>query len=165
MTGPPQRQLRIGQGIDIHPFVEGRALIIGGVKIPYEYGLAGHSDADVLLHAVIDALLGATGAGDIGVLYPNTDQRWKDIDSRILLKDVWHRIKGAGWAVINLDCTILAEAPKIRPYVQQMQCSIGEILEIAPDSCNIKATTAEKMGFVGRGEGIVATVVALLERL
>lgn len=155
--------MRIGQGVDIHRLVEGRRLVIGGVEIPHDRGLEGHSDADVLLHAITDALLGATGKGDIGVFFPPEEARWKDADSMDLLARVWAELSSEGWRVVNVDCTLLAEAPKLRPYVAEMQARISRTLGIAPADCGIKATTAEKMGFVGREEGIFASAVALLE--
>lgn len=157
-------EFRVGQGIDIHAFVSGRELILGGVKIPYEFGLGGHSDADVLVHAVMDALLGAAGAPDIGILFPNTNPSFKDANSIELLKSSYEMIQKDGWRVGNIDCMVLAEAPKIAPYISQMKEKIGSVLKIEGSQIGIKATTAEKLGFVGRKEGIVASVVCLLQR-
>lgn len=157
-------ELRIGQGLDIHRLVAGRALILGGIKIPFEMGLEGHSDADVVLHALIDALLGAAGLPDIGQLFPNTDRSWKDADSRKLLALAWERVRAAGWELVNADVTVLAERPKLSPYIPQMKVAISEVLTVAADCINIKATTAERLGFVGREEGMLASAVALLSR-
>jgi len=157
-------ELRIGHGSDVHAFVVGRPLVLGGVTIPYERGLAGHSDADAVLHAVCDALLGATGRGDIGTRFPNTSPEWKDADSRKLLGAVWSDISGEGWAVVNLDIAVLAEAPKLTPHIPAMKGCLAEILGLSPDRIGIKATTTEKLGFVGRGEGLMASAVVLLSR-
>ncbi|HLP96977.1 MAG TPA: 2-C-methyl-D-erythritol 2,4-cyclodiphosphate synthase [Sideroxyarcus sp.] len=154
--------MRIGQGFDVHQLVEGRKLIIGGVDIPYEKGLLGHSDADVLLHAICDALLGAAALGDIGKHFADTDAKYKDIDSRILLRDVAHKIKAAGWRVGNVDATIIAQAPKMAPHIPTMAANIAADLGIAVDAVNVKATTTEKLGYAGRGEGIGAQAIALL---
>lgn len=162
MTTSPE--LRVGQGIDIHPFAKGRDLILGGVKIPHEQGLAGHSDADAVLHAVIDALLGAAGFEDIGALFPDTGTTWKGADSSRLLKLAWERVKKDGWSVVNLDISILLEAPKIAPHRAAMKAKISSLLGIDASRCGIKATTSERMGFVGRGEGIFVSSVVLLER-
>lgn len=157
-------ELRIGHGIDVHAFGAGRPMIIGGVRIPHEKGLVGHSDADVLLHALIDALLGAAGLPDIGTLFPDTDATWNGISSVQLLKRTWERVAGLGWRVVNLDATVLAEVPKISPFRAQMQDCIASVLQISPACCGIKATTTEKLGFVGRKEGILASCVVLLQR-
>ena len=154
--------MRIGQGFDVHQLVEGRKLIIGGVDIPYEKGLLGHSDADVLLHAICDAILGAAALGDIGKHFADTDAKYKDIDSRILLRDVANKIKAAGYRVGNLDATIIAQAPKMAPHIPQMIAHIAADLGIAPNAVNVKATTTEKLGYAGRGEGIGAQAVVLL---
>lgn len=156
--------MRIGQGFDVHQLVTGRKLIIGGVDIPYEKGLLGHSDADVLLHAVCDAILGAAALGDIGKHFADTDAKYKDIDSRILLRDVASKIKAAGYRVGNLDATIIAQAPKMAPHIPQMIAHIAADLGIAPNAVNVKATTTEKLGYAGRGEGIGAQAVVLLLR-
>ena len=155
---------RIGQGFDVHQLVEGRPLIIGGVRIPYEKGLLGHSDADVLLHAVADACLGAIGAGDIGKHFPDTDSRYKDADSALLLKQVWELVKQQGYELVNLDCTIIAQKPKMAPHIEQMKENIAKWLEREPSQINVKATTTEKLGFTGREEGIAALAVVLLQK-
>ncbi|MDP2804680.1 MAG: 2-C-methyl-D-erythritol 2,4-cyclodiphosphate synthase [Gallionellaceae bacterium] len=154
--------MRIGQGFDVHQLVENRKLIIGGVDIPYEKGLLGHSDADVLLHAICDALLGAAALGDIGKHFADTDAKFKDIDSRILLRDVAGKIKSLGYRVANVDATIIAQAPKMAPHIPQMVANIAADLGIAVGTVNVKATTTEKLGYTGRGEGIAAQAVALL---
>lgn len=161
---PDGIDIRIGQGFDVHAFAENRKLIIGGVEILHERGLMGHSDADVLLHAICDALLGAAGLGDIGRHYPDNDAKFKDIDSRELLRDVCDQIRGLGWRVGNVDATIIAQAPKMSPHIPDMEENIADDLEIALDQVNIKATTTEKLGFAGRGEGIAAQAVCLLVR-
>ena len=155
--------MRIGIGIDFHRFVKGRGLIIGGVTIPYKLGLKGHSDADVLLHAICDAMLGACGLGDIGELFPDADPKFKDISSLKLLEDVNTFIRKKGYKVNNIDSVLICEAPKISSYKQEMKKKISEVLEIGIDRVNIKATTAEGMGALGRKEGISAQAVALLE--
>jgi 2-C-methyl-D-erythritol 2,4-cyclodiphosphate synthase len=154
--------MRIGQGFDVHALVAGRKLIIGGVTIPFERGLAGHSDADVLLHAICDALIGAAGLGDIGRHFPDTDPRYKGIDSRELLRAVARLLAEHHHAVVNVDSTIIAQAPKMAPHIAAMRANIAADLGVAADSVNVKAKTAEKLGLVGRGEGIVAEAVALL---
>lgn len=156
--------IRIGQGLDVHRFITGRRLVIGGIEIPYHLGLDGHSDADVLLHAIIDALLGATGRGDIGTLFPDTESRWKDADSRELLHHAWGEVKRDGWHVINIDCTLLAQVPRLLPHIEAMKGVIAPLLDIDTSRIGIKATTTEKLGAVGREEGIVASAVALLGR-
>ena len=153
---------RIGSGVDFHQLVEGRDLWIGGVKIPHHKGSLGHSDADVLLHAICDALLGALCLGDIGFHFPDTSNEFKNIDSKILLKRTKELIAEKGYAVVNVDCTLCLQQPKIAPYVQQMRTIIAEILGVNLDDVSIKATTTEKMGFVGREEGLVAYATALL---
>ncbi|MED4970295.1 MULTISPECIES: 2-C-methyl-D-erythritol 2,4-cyclodiphosphate synthase [Parageobacillus] len=155
---------RIGQGFDVHQLVEGRPLIIGGVRIPYEKGLLGHSDADVLLHAVADACLGAIGAGDIGKHFPDTDDCYKDADSALLLKQVWELVKQQGYELANLDCTIIAQKPKMAPHIEQMKENIANLLEGELSQVNVKATTTEKLGFTGREEGIAAQAVVLLQK-
>ena len=157
--------IRIGQGSDIHALVPGRKLIIGGVEIPHERGLLGHSDADVLLHALVDALLGAAAMGDIGRLFPDTDERFRDVDSRALLREVRDRLTAAGWRIVNVDTTINAQRPKMAPHIPLMVARIAEDLGIAPECVNVKAKTAERLGFVGREEGISADAVALIERI
>jgi len=154
--------MRIGQGFDAHALVAGRKLIIGGVEIPHEKGLAGHSDADVLIHAVCDALLGAAGLGDIGTHFPDTDARYKGIDSRKLLREVAQLLRQKKLRVANVDATIIAQAPKMAPHTAAMRANLASDLGVAPDAVNVKAKTTEKLGFVGRGEGIAAEAVALL---
>jgi 2-C-methyl-D-erythritol 2,4-cyclodiphosphate synthase len=154
--------IRIGSGIDFHQLVEGRDLWIGGIKIPHTKGALGHSDADVLLHAICDALLGALSLGDIGTHFPDNDNAYKNIDSKILLKRTYDLITATGYHIINIDSSLCLEAPKIKPHVQAMQACIAEILNIAVDAISIKATTTEKMGFVGREEGLVAYATCLL---
>ena len=159
MVFPP---LRIGQGFDVHALVPGRALMIGGVTIPYAEGLLGHSDADVLLHALTDALLGAAGLGDIGRLFPDTDPAHEGADSRVLLREAYARVRRAGWFVVNIDATIICRAPKILPYAPAMVAHISEDLDLTPAAINIKGKTTEKLGFTGRGEGIASQVAVLL---
>ena len=154
--------MRIGQGFDTHALVTGRRLIVGGVEIPYEKGLAGHSDADVLIHAVCDALLGAAGLGDIGTHYPDTDARYKGIDSRKLLREVAQLLRQKKLRVSNVDATIIAQAPKMASHIATMRANLASDLGVAPDAVNVKAKTTEKLGFVGRGEGIAAEAIALL---
>lgn len=156
------KRIRIGQGFDIHPLVTGRDLIIGGVTIPYEKGLLGHSDADVLLHALCDALLGAAALGDIGRHFSDTDARFKDIDSRKLVREVHRLLTEAGYRVINIDATIIAQAPKMASYIPSMIANIAQDLAMSANDINIKAKTAEKLGVVGRGEGMIAEVVCLI---
>lgn len=155
---------RIGQGFDVHQLTEGRPLIIGGIEIPYEKGLMGHSDADVLLHTVADACLGAIGEGDIGRHFPDTDPAFKDADSAKLLEHVWKLVKDKGYELVNADCTIIAQMPKMAPYVGQMRERIAQLLEAPIESINVKATTTEKLGFTGRGEGIASQVAVLLQK-
>ncbi|MCD1261927.1 2-C-methyl-D-erythritol 2,4-cyclodiphosphate synthase [Paenibacillus athensensis] len=155
---------RVGQGFDVHQLVEGRKCIIGGVTIPYEKGLLGHSDADVLLHAISDAILGALGLGDIGKHFPDTSEAFKDADSLVLLKKVWALAKERGYRLGNADSTIIAQKPKMAPYIPQMVEIIADALEAAPDQVNVKATTTEQLGFTGRGEGIAAQSVVCLIR-
>lgn len=154
---------RIGQGFDVHQLVDNRPLIIGGIKIPYEKGLIGHSDADVLLHTVADACLGAIGEGDIGRHFPDTSPAFKDADSAKLLEAVWKLVKEKGYTLVNIDCTIIAEKPKMAPYVERMKERIASLLEGENSQVNVKATTTEKLGFTGRGEGIAAQVAVLLK--
>ncbi|MHB1590321.1 MAG: 2-C-methyl-D-erythritol 2,4-cyclodiphosphate synthase [Sulfuricella sp.] len=156
--------MRVGQGFDVHPLVEGRKLIVGGVEIPYERGLLGHSDADVLLHAICDALLGAAGLGDIGRHFPDSDPRYKGIDSRRLLREVARLLGEKDFGVVNLDATLIAQAPKMAPHIAQMVANIAADLEVAAECVNVKATTTEKLGFTGRGEGIAAQAVCLIAR-
>lgn len=156
--------LRIGLGYDAHKFIAGRPLRLGGITIPYDRGLQGHSDADALLHAICDALLGAASMGDIGVLFPPSDPAYKNIDSRELLHAVKHRLDEAGWQIINIDTTIIAQVPKLSPYYDAMREAIASVLHISPDCVGLKATTPEGMGALGRAEGIAAYAVALLMR-
>ena len=158
-------ELRIGQGFDVHALVAGRKLIIGGVDIPYHLGLDGHSDADVLLHAISDALLGAAALGDIGRHFPNSDEAFKNIDSRVLLRSVKQKISAAGYAVVNIDATIIAQAPRMAPHIAAITANIAADLGVPTDAVNVKATTTEKLGFTGRGEGIAAQAVCLLARV
>ena len=155
--------MRIGQGLDVHALATGRKLKIGGVEIPHHKGLAGHSDADVLLHAICDALLGAAGLGDIGHHYPDTDPAFSEIDSRKLLRDVAHKLAGLKLKVVNVDATIVAEAPRMAPHVRRMAGNIAADLGIEPAAVNIKATSTERLGFIGRGEGIAAMAVVLVD--
>lgn len=155
--------MKIGIGYDVHALTENRKLIIGGVQIPYEKGLEGHSDADVLIHAIMDSLLGAMGLGDIGRLFPDTDQKYKGADSRILLKEVTNLMKNKNFYLGNLDAIIIAQKPKMSPYIEQMKINLAEDLETDISNINIKATTTEHLGFEGRGEGIASQAVCLLE--
>ena len=155
--------MRIGHGYDVHRLVEGRDLILGGVKIDYEKGLLGHSDADVLLHAVSDALLGAAGLGDIGRHFPDTDPKYKGADSLELLREVYRKIAEKGFRVGNIDVTMIAQKPKLKDFIPQMQENIAAAVGVAPDRVNVKATTEEKLGFTGSGEGMSCHAVCLLE--
>jgi 2-C-methyl-D-erythritol 2,4-cyclodiphosphate synthase len=155
--------MKVGQGFDVHPLVAGRRLVLGGVQIPFEKGLQGHSDADVLLHAVCDALLGAAGLGDIGQHYPDNDPAYRGADSRALLRDVAGKLKALKARVVNVDATVIAQAPRIAPYRAQMIANIASDLAIAPAAVNVKATTTEHLGFLGRMEGIAAQAVVLIE--
>lgn len=154
--------MRIGQGFDVHALVSGRKLVLGGVEIPYHLGLEGHSDADVLLHAICDALLGAAGLGDIGRHYPDSDAQYAEIDSRVLLRDVAKKLAGLKYRVVNVDATIVAQAPRMTPHFARMTGNIAADLGVAQAAVNLKATTTESLGFTGRGEGIAAMAVALL---
>ncbi len=154
--------MRIGQGFDVHQLVAGRRLVIGGVDIPFEKGLLGHSDADVLLHAICDALLGAAALGDIGRHFSDSDAKFKNIDSRILLREVMHLVKREGYLIANVDATIIAQAPKMAPHIPQMVEHIASDLRIEKSAVNVKATTTEHLGYTGRGEGIAAQAVVLL---
>ncbi|WP_257351149.1 2-C-methyl-D-erythritol 2,4-cyclodiphosphate synthase [Pseudalkalibacillus decolorationis] len=155
---------RVGQGYDVHQLVEGRPLIIGGIQVPYEKGLLGHSDADVLLHVVTDAILGAIGEGDLGKHFPDTSADFKDIDSKVLLERAFELAKKQGFLLGNVDATIIAQYPKMAPYINDMRSVIAKILDANLDQVNVKATTTEKLGFTGRGEGIAAQAVVLLEK-
>lgn len=157
--------LRIGSGVDYHQLATGRKLFIGGVEIPHHKGAVGHSDADVLLHAICDALLGALALGDIGTHFPDTSAEFKDIDSKILLQRSYNAIKEKGYRVVNIDSTLCLQSPKIKPYIAHMQATIAAILELETDAVSVKATTTEQMGFVGREEGLVAYATALLQKI
>ncbi|HEY6240179.1 MAG TPA: 2-C-methyl-D-erythritol 2,4-cyclodiphosphate synthase [Burkholderiales bacterium] len=154
--------MRIGQGFDVHALVAGRKLIVGGVAIPFDKGLEGHSDADVLIHAVCDALLGAAALGDIGRHFPDTDPKYRNADSRVFLREVARKIHDSGFKIANLDATIIAEAPKMAPHIPAMVANLAADLEIRPGQINVKAKTAERLGAIGRGEGIAAEAIALL---
>lgn len=155
--------MRIGHGYDVHKFAEGRKLILGGVEIPFEMGLLGHSDADVLLHAISDALLGAAALGDIGLLFPDTDPQYEGADSIQLLRQVCRKVREAGFEIENVDATVLAQQPKLRPYIDDMRAMISAALGIDIDCVSVKATTEEGLGFTGRKEGIAAHAVCLLK--
>jgi 2-C-methyl-D-erythritol 2,4-cyclodiphosphate synthase len=155
---------RIGFGIDFHPLAAGREFWLGGVLVPHDRGAVGHSDADVLIHAICDALLGALNLGDIGVHFPNTDEAYKNIDSKVLLQRTYQLVKKKGWQVVNIDSTVCLEAPKIMKYAPAMREAMAGVLRIKPDDISIKATTTERMGFVGREEGVVAYATVLLEK-
>ena len=154
--------IRVGNGLDVHALVSGRNLVLGGVTIPFERGLKGHSDADALLHAICEAVLGALGEGDIGAHFPDTDPRYKDADSRILLRTIWQRAVAEGYSLGNIDATIVAEAPRLAPYIRQMTANIASDLGAGIEQVNVKATTTEGLGFAGRGEGIAALATVLL---
>jgi 2-C-methyl-D-erythritol 2,4-cyclodiphosphate synthase len=156
--------MRIGQGFDVHALVAGRRLVMGGVEIPHAKGLAGHSDADVLLHAICDALLGAAALGDIGVHFPDSDAKYAEIDSRELLRSVVKKVGLAGYRIVNVDATIIAQAPRMAPHVPRMTGNIAADLGVNPSQVSIKATTTEGLGYTGRGEGIAAQAIALIER-
>ncbi len=155
--------MRIGHGYDVHKLVEGRKLIVGGVEIPHTLGLLGHSDADVLLHAISDALLGAAALGDIGGMFPDTDEKWKGADSLKLLKAVADRVKGEGYTIENIDSTLIAQAPKMKPHIDKMRANIASACGIDISQVSVKATTEEKLGFTGREEGISAHAVTLID--
>ncbi|MBD8016670.1 2-C-methyl-D-erythritol 2,4-cyclodiphosphate synthase [Microbacterium sp. APC 3898] len=156
--------IRIGQGYDVHQLAEGRPFILGGVEIEHDRGLLGHSDADVLLHTITDAALGAIGGGDIGKHFPDTDPEFKDADSRKLLTHIWEYVKEQGYELGNVDCTVIAQKPKLAPYIEQMRESIANLLEADISQVNVKATTSEHLGFTGREEGIAALAVILLNK-
>lgn len=157
--------MRIGEGFDLHALVPNRPLVIGGVNIPHEKGLLGHSDADVLIHALIDALLGACGLGDIGQQFPDTDPKWKGVDSKLLLHKVYKLISGAGYQVVNIDSTIIAERPKLLPFIPEMRDVLSDLVGVKVDQVNIKAKTSERLGAIGREECVVATVTVLLSEI
>ena len=166
MTSPtPMPALRIGEGWDIHPLVAGRPLVLGGVLIPHSHGLFGHSDADALLHAITDALFGAAGLGDIGRHFPDTDPAFKGADSATLLSECLRRVQAAGWGVVNVDATVVAQAPKLAPHIPAMRARIAQLLGVAPDAVNVKAKTAEQLGPVGQGLAMEARAVCLLAGL
>ncbi len=156
--------IRVGQGFDVHPFADNRKLILAGIEIPYERGLAGHSDADVLYHALCDALLGAVGEGDIGHHFPDNDAQYKNADSALFVSQTVKLLHKLGWKIGNVDCTIMAQEPKIAPYAPQMKKNIAALLLVSEQDVNIKATTTERLGFIGRKEGIAAEAVALVTR-
>lgn len=156
--------MRVGQGFDVHALVPGRPLILGGVRIPHGKGLEGHSDADALIHAICDACLGAVGLGDIGHHFPDTDAQYKNIDSRLLLRKVYASLQERGWQVVNVDVTVIAQAPKLAPYREAMRANIANDLKIAVEQVNVKATTTERLGLIGREEGIAAQAVVLLSK-
>ena len=156
--------IRIGQGYDVHQLAEGRPFILGGIEIDHDRGLLGHSDADVLLHTITDAALGAIGGGDIGKHFPDTDPKFKDADSRKLLTHIWKYVKEQGYELGNVDCTVIAQKPKLAPYIEQMRESIAHLLEADISQVNVKATTSEHLGFTGREEGIAALAVILLNK-
>jgi 2-C-methyl-D-erythritol 2,4-cyclodiphosphate synthase len=159
---PLPTQLRVGEGWDTHALVPGRKLVLGGVEIPSERGLLGHSDADALLHAITDALIGAAGLGDIGRHFPDTDERFRGADSSVLLAEAARRVRQEGWSIANVDSTVIAQAPKLAPHIESMRVKIAAALEIAPGQVNVKAKTAEKLGPVGMGQSIEARAVVLL---
>jgi 2-C-methyl-D-erythritol 2,4-cyclodiphosphate synthase len=155
-------KIRVGSGLDVHALVPGRRLVLGGVEIEYRLGLLAHSDGDALLHAITDALLGAGGLGDIGGMFPDSDERWRGADSQGLLRAAWARVRQAGWRVENVDCTVIAQSPKIAPHADAMRRAIAQALELPPEVVNVKGKTSERLGFTGRGEGIAAHAVVLL---
>jgi 2-C-methyl-D-erythritol 2,4-cyclodiphosphate synthase len=157
-------KLRVGTGFDVHALVPGRRLILGGVEIGHARGLLAHSDGDVLLHAIADALLGAAGLGDIGKMFPDDDERWRGADSRALLRQVGARVRAEGWSIDNVDCTVIAQAPKIAPHVEAMRAAIAHDLVLDVGTVSVKGKTTERLGFTGRGEGIAAQAVALLRQ-
>ena len=154
--------MRIGYGYDVHRLAEGRPLVLGGVRVPHSQGLDGHSDADVLLHAIADALLGAAALGDIGVHFPDTDERWRDADSRMLLAEVGRKVEDAGYHIVNIDATVALQRPRLRPYIDPMRHVIAEILALDVGQVSVKATTTERLGFVGREAGAAASAVCLI---
>ena len=156
---------RIGEGWDVHALVPGRKLMLGGVNVPHTAGLLGHSDADVLLHAITDAVLGAAGLGDIGRHFPDTDPQFKGVDSSVLLAEAMRRVRQQGWELVNVDSTIVAQAPKLAPHMSDIQAGVAKALGVAPDQVNVKAKTAEKLGPVGQGQSMEARAVALLRKV
>jgi 2-C-methyl-D-erythritol 2,4-cyclodiphosphate synthase len=156
--------MRVGQGFDVHRFAEGRPLVLMGLTIPHDRGLAGHSDADVMLHALMDALLGAAGLGDIGLHFPDSESAYKGADSTVLLAQVMASLREHGWKVVNADVCLIGERPKIGPHRERMRARIAPLLGLEPDALNVKATTTEKLGFTGRGEGLAAQAVVLIDK-
>ena len=157
-------KIRVGLGFDVHPLEEGRDFWLGGIKVPADKGAVGHSDADVLIHAICDALLGAANLGDIGIHFSNRDPRWAGMDSKFFLKEVTRMLKAKGWKVENVDCTLTLEEPKIKPHIAQMQKALAPLMDISEEDVSIKATTSEKLGYVGRQEGVNAYAVALISK-
>src|SRR5574343_1229702 len=158
-------RMRVGEGWDVHALVQGRALVLGGVPIAYEKGLLGHSDADVLLHAITDAVLGGAGLGDIGRHFPDTDPQFKGVESSVLLQEAMRRVRQQGWELVNVDSTIVAQAPKLAPHMSDIQAGVAKALGVAPDQVNVKAKTAEKLGPVGQGQSLEARAVVLLRKV
>lgn len=158
-------KIRVGQGFDVHQFAEGRDLWLGGIKVPHDKGLLGHSDADVLIHAICDALLGAANLRDIGTLFPDNDNKFKDIDSKILLKETKEQLSLKGFKIGNIDSIVCAQEPKLKPHIEKMQACLAKVLDISTEDISIKATTTEKLGFVGRKEGIAAYATVLIEKI
>ncbi len=158
-------ELRIGLGVDAHALVEGVPLVLGGVRIDFPQGLAGHSDGDVLAHALVDAVLGAAGLGDIGSLFPSGDERWRGAVSLDLLREAYARVRAAGFELVNADCMLIGEAPKIAPHREEMRRRLAEAMGVEPDAVNVRATTTDGLGFTGRGEGLAAQAIALLRRV
>ena len=158
------KKARIGLGYDVHPLSEGRRLMLGGIEVPYKLGAEGHSDADVLLHALVDALLGAVAAGDIGHYFPDTDPKYKDISSAILLQETWKMIQDRGYELVNLDAVIQIERPRLAPYIERISEHIATLMSVSREQVSVKATRGEGLGFVGRGEGIAAQVIIMIEQ-
>ena len=157
-------ELRVGQGIDVHRFAKDRNLILGGVEIPSEFGLLGHSDADVLIHSIVDAMLGAAGKPDIGTYFPSEDPKWKDADSSLFLREAVRILSDDGWKIVNIDCNVLIEVPKLLPHMDKIKQSLSSIIGISKEQVSVKAGTMEKMGFIGSKEGAMATAVVLIQR-
>lgn len=156
--------IRVGNGYDVHAFVPNRALILGGITIPYEYGLAGHSDADTVLHAVVNALLGAAALGDIGTHFPSSDEHWKDVPSSTFVEYTYHLLRDSGWKIGNVDVMVVAQRPRIAPYIQAMRANLSHLLQIEIEQVSVKGATTDGLGFIGRLEGIASYAVALIER-
>jgi 2-C-methyl-D-erythritol 2,4-cyclodiphosphate synthase len=157
-------ELRVGLGVDAHALVAGVPLVLGGVRLDHPSGLSGHSDGDVIAHALVDAVLGAAGLGDIGSLFPSGDERWEGADSLDLLRDAYSRVREAGWELVNADCVLVGESPRIAPHRDEMRRRLAAAMEVEPERVNVRATTTDELGFTGRGEGLAAQAVALLER-